>query len=463
LEETMKKLLNRGAILAGGIALLLFVAGLNAATTPKVQFSDTRLSNGLRVIISEDHTAPVFSIVITYNAGSRDERKGRTGFAHLFEHMMFKGSENVGSGEHFMLIYNNGGDMNGSTSKDRTIYYERLPMNQLDLALYLESDRMRSLDINKDNLKNQIDTVSEERRQGVDNQPYGKTSEALDELAYTNFAYKHSVIGSLNDLSAATVDDVAAFFKTYYAPNNAVLAIVGDVKTGECLARVRKYFELIPKQPAPSPVDMTEPAQTEERRQTIDDALARLARIDIVYHIPQSMTPDNDALSVLGSILSSGRSSRMYENIVRQKQLSSSVNAGAGESRGPALFQISGMVMPGKSVSDLEQAIYAEVERIKSEPIADWEIEKARNAALRSFVNSLGNTLNRAAQLSQLAVFYNDPGLINTRWQRLSSITAADVQRVAKQYLTQQNRTVVITLPKPAMPAAAGSQKGAMQ
>jgi zinc protease len=459
----MRKLLKRGMILAGFIAVLLFVAGLIAATTPNVQFSDTRLKNGLRVIISEDHTAPVFSIAITYNVGSRDERKGRTGFAHLFEHMMFKGSENVGSGEHFMLIYNNGGDMNGSTSKDRTNYFERLPVNQLDLALFLESDRMRALDINKMNLDNQIGTVSEERRQGVDNQPYGKTGEAIDELAYSNFAYKHSVIGSLDDLAAATVDDVAAFFKTYYAPNNAVLAIVGDVKTGECLEKARKYFELIPQQPAPSPVDMTEPAQTEERRQTIDDPLARLARIDIVYHVPQSLTPDNDALSVLGSILSSGRSSRMYENIVRQKQLSSSVNAGAGESRGPALFQISGMVMPGKSAADLEQAIYTEVERIKSEPIADWEIEKARNTARRSFINSLGNTLNRAVQLSQLAVFYNDPGLINTRWQRLSSITAADVQRVAKQYLSQQNRTVVITNPKPPMPAAAGSQKGAMQ
>jgi zinc protease len=459
----MRKLLNRGVIVAGCIAVLLFVASLIAATTPNVKFSDTRLKNGLRVIISEDHTAPVFSIAITYNVGSRDERKGRTGFAHLFEHMMFKGSENVGSGEHFMLIYNNGGDMNGSTSKDRTNYFERLPVNQLDLALFLESDRMRTLDINKMNLDNQIGTVSEERRQGVDNQPYGKTGEVIDELAYSNFAYKHSVIGSLDDLAAATVDDVAAFFKTYYAPNNAVLAIVGDVQTGECLEKVRKYFESIPQQPAPSPVDMTEPAQAEERRQTIDDPLARLARIDIVYHVPQSLTPDNDALSVLGSILSSGRSSRMYENIVRQKQLSSSVNAGAGESRGPALFQISGMVMPGKSAADLEQAIYAEVERIKSEPIADWEIEKARNTARRSFVNSLGNTLNRAVQLSQLAVFYSDPGLINTRWQRLSSITAADVQRVAKQYLTQQNRTVVITNPKPSMPAAAGSQKGAMQ
>ncbi len=454
----MKRLLKSGV--AAGWMLLLFTSGLLAATSPKVIFSDTRLNNGLRVIISEDHTAPVFSIAVTYNVGSRNERQGRTGFAHLFEHMMFKGSQNVGSGEHFLLVFNNGGDMNGSTNKDRTNYFERMPANQLDLALFLESDRMRSLDINKTNLDNQIGTVSEERKQGVDNQPYGKTSEAIDDLAYTNFAYKHSVIGSLNDLAAATVDDVAAFFRTYYAPNNAVVAIVGDVKTSECLEKVRKYFESIPQQTAPPAVDMTEPPQTAERRLTLDDALARLPRIDIVYHIPQSLTPDADALSVLANILSSGRSSRMYESIVRQKQLSSNVGSSAGESRGPGLFRISGMVMPGKSAADLEQAIYQEVEQIKGGKIEDWEIEKARNAARRAFISSLGNSLQRAIQISQLAVYYDDPGLINTRWERISSITAADVQRVAKQYLTPQNRTVVITNPKPAAPAASDQQKG---
>jgi zinc protease len=459
----MKHFPNRGVLAAGCISALLFAASLSAATTPKVQFTDTRLKNDLRVIISEDHTAPVFSIAVTYNVGSRDERKGRTGFAHLFEHMMFKGSQNVGSGEHFLYVFNNGGDMNGTTNKDRTNYYERLPANQLDLALFLESDRMRALDINKTNLDNQIGTVSEERKQGVDNQPYGKTGEVIDEVAYENFAYEHSVIGSLADLAAATVDDVAAFFKTYYAPNNAVLSIVGDVNTKECLEKVRKYFESIPQQPAPVPVDMTEPSQTEERRQTLDDALARLPRIDVVYHVPQTLTPDHDAMTFLGMILSGGRSSRMYENIVRQKQLSSNVSASAGESRGPGLFRISGMVMPGKSVGDLEQAIFAEVERIKNGPIEDWELQKARNTLRRSLVSNLGNTLNRAIMLSSFAVYYNNPNLINTVLDRFNLVTAADIQRVAKQYLTQQNRTVVTTNPKPPAAASADQQKGGVQ
>src|SRR6187431_27014 len=227
---------------------------LSAATTPKVEFTDTRLANGLRVIIAPDHHAPVFSIAVNYDVGSRNERQGRTGFAHLFEHMMFKGSANVGAFEHPLLVFNNGGNMNGTTNKDRTLYYETLPSNQLDLGLFLEADRMRSLEITKDNLDNQRNAVQEERRQGVDNQPYGKTFEAFQELANDSFAYKHSVIGSMADLNAASVEDVASFFKTYYAPNNAVIGISGDVNSTETLAKVRKYFEPIPAQPAPAPV-----------------------------------------------------------------------------------------------------------------------------------------------------------------------------------------------------------------
>ena len=223
-----------------------FGTAMPAAQTAigEVKFSDTRLKNGLRVIISEDHAAPVFAIAVNYNVGSRDERKGRTGFAHLFEHMMFKGSENVGPGEHPYLIFSNGGSMNGTTNKDRTLYFEILPANQLDLALFLEADRMRSLEITGPNLENQRQAVQEERRLGVDNQPYGKTFEVRDELAYENFAYEHSVIGSMADLSAATVDDVASFFKTYYAPNNAVLSIVGDVDTKTTLEKVRQLLRV---------------------------------------------------------------------------------------------------------------------------------------------------------------------------------------------------------------------------
>jgi predicted Zn-dependent peptidase len=355
-----------------------------------------------------------------------------------------------------MLVFNNGGSMNGTTSKDRTLYFETMPSNQLDLALFLEADRMRSLEITKENLDNQRHAVQEERRLGVDNQPYGKTFEAIDDLAYDNFAYEHSVIGSLEDLNAASVEDVASFFKTYYAPNNAVLAVVGDVKTQDCLARIRKYFDAIPSQPPPDPVDMTEPPQTAERRLTLDDKLARLPRLDVVYKIPPAMSPDEDALSVLGTVLGGGRSSRLYEQVVRQKQLASNASAFASTGRGPGLFRVNAMALPGKSAAEIEAAVYEEIEKVKNGTIAAWEIEKARTAARSSFVSSVQSTLSRAVLLSQYAMFHDNPGLINTRVDRIAAVTAQDVQRVARQYLTRENRSVVITNPK----AAAGSQGG---
>jgi predicted Zn-dependent peptidase len=419
-----------------------------AARPPQAPITDTVLPNGLRVLIQEDHAAPVFSIVVNYNVGSRNERKGRTGFAHLFEHMMFKGSENVGQNEHPYLMFMNGGSMNGTTSKDRTVYYETLPSNQLDLALFLEADRMKSLAITKDNLENQINAVQEERRSAVDNQPYGKTFELLPELAYENFAYEHSVIGSMADLSAATVQDVSDFFHMYYAPNNAVLGIVGDVDTKATLDKVKKFFAEIPRQPAPPAVDMTEPPQTEERRANLDDALARLPRLDVAYHMPASSSPDYDALTVLATILSSGRSSRLYESIVRQQQLATQASAFAAESRGPGLFTVNATPTPGKSVADVEAAIDAEFEKVKNGPIADWELEKARVSARRQYVSSLGSSLQRAVTMSQNAMFYNDPDLLAKRQARIEKVTAADVQRVAKQYLVKTNRSVVVTMPK---------------
>jgi zinc protease len=435
---------------------LVAAFGVAAAPVQKIQFADVRLKNGLRVIVSEDHSAPVVSIVVNYNVGSRDERPGRTGFAHLFEHMMFKGSENVGQNEHPYLIFMNGGSMNGTTNKDRTMYYEILPANQLDLGLFLEADRMRSLEITKANLDNQRNAVQEERRLGVDNQPYGKTFEKVDDLAYDNPAYEHSVIGSMADLGAASVDDVATFFKTYYAPNNAVIAIVGDVDTKTALAKVEKYFGPISKQPAPPQVDMTEPPQKEERRATLDDALARLPRLDMVYKIPPSSSPDQDALTVLGTILSGGRSSRFYEAIVRQKQLAPNINAGPDQTRGPGLFRIVATAAPGKEVADLEAAIDAEIARVQSEPVADWELEKARTSARRGFVSNLGSSLQKAVLLSQNAVYFNNPNRINETADNIARITAADVQRVAKTYLAKTSRTVVITMPKPAAATKGG-------
>jgi zinc protease len=442
-----------GRLAATSILIALSMAvSPSAITPPRIAFTETKLPNGLRLIIAEDHVAPVFSVAVIYNVGSRDERQGRTGFAHLFEHMMFKGSENVGPGEHFYTIFSNGGTMNGTTNKERTLYYETMPANQLEAGMFLEADRMRSLAIVQDNLDNQRKAVQEERRQGLDNQPYGRTNEAVDQLAFDNPAYKHSVIGSMEDLNAASTQDVASFFQTYYAPNNAIIAVAGDVTTAGVRALARKYFESIPAQPAPPAVDVTETPQASERRLSLEDPLARLPRLDVSYRIPSDLSPDGDAVDVLSLVLSAGRSSRFYENIVRQKQLAVNLNAFAPGSRGPRLLRIIATPTPGKSVDELDAAIEAEIGRVQTGPIADWEMDKARNTARRQLVAGLGQSLSRAVQLAEYALVFNDPGRINTAYERLTKVTAADVQRVAKQYLTRENRSVIVTRPVAAPP-----------
>lgn len=414
-----------------------------------IPIKEYTLKNGLRVILSEDHTAPTYSICVTYDVGSRNERPGRTGFAHLFEHMMFQGSENVGKGEHFILVFNNGGSMNGTTNADRTNYFETFPANQLDLGLFLEADRMKSLVIDQANLDNQRNAVQEERRLGVDNQPYGKTFEVLLETAYDNFAYKHSTIGSMDDLNAATVQDVAEFFRTYYAPNNAVLTLVGDFKSEEALAKVRKYFESIPAQPTPPPVDMTEPEQTAERRKTIEDAFAQTPRIDIVFKIPPGNTPDWYALSLAGNVLASGQSSRLYQKLVKEKEVAVSVFGGAQERRGPSLFTVVINVRPGKDFKEIETLVYEELEKMKTEPVADWELEKVMLSLRRQRAQQLQSTLSRSIALGQYAVYYKEPNLINTIEDKYARVTKADIQRVSAAYFKETNRTVITTVPKP--------------
>jgi predicted Zn-dependent peptidase len=423
----------------------------------RVDFKETTLKNGLRVITVEDHSAPVVAVSITYNVGSRNERQGRTGFAHLFEHMMFKGSENVGSGEHFLLVFNNGGTMNGTTNEDRTNYFEALPANQLDMALYLEADRMRSLAITKENLDNQRNAVQEERRLGLDNQPYGKSGEIQQELIYDNFAYKHSVIGSMEDLNAANVDDVAAFFKMYYAPNNAVLTLVGHFKTAEALAKIRSNFEAIPRQPDPPGVDMTEPQQKAERRTNVDDVLARNPRVDVAYKAVQGNTPDFYALQVLAAALQGGQSSRLYQKLVKEKEMVTGVGGFMDEKRGVGALYTNATLRPGIKTEDVETIIYAEIDRLKKEPIADWELQKAKNTTRRNFINGLQSSLSRAVTIGQYTVYYNEPNLINERLNKVAAVTKDDVQRVANKYLVDTNRTVVITTPKAKAKSATSS------
>src|SRR6202163_1232953 len=447
-----------------GLALTLGIAAVAITAAPRsrparadaaaasqdvqIPIEQYTLKNGLRVVLSEDHAAPTVSLCIVYDVGSRNELPGHTGFAHLFEHMMFQGSQNVGKGEHLIMVRVNGGDVNGTTTEDSTNYYERVPVNQLDMALFLESDRMRALRITPANLDNQRSTVQEERRLRMDNQPYGKTGEILQDLAYDNFAYKHSTMGSMTDLNAASLQDVAQFFKTYYAPNNAVLALVGDFKTPDALAKIKKYFEDIPSQPAPPPVDTTEPAQTAERRSTVEDSFARLPRLDIVYKSVPANTPDWYALDMLGDILFGGPSSRLYQKLVKEKAVALQVAGGIDLRRGPALFQAFALLKPGQDAAEVEKLISEEFEHVKNDSVTSAELEKIRIQDRLQQAESMESTINRARMLGRYAVYFHDPTLINTILAKYSDVTPDDIRRVARQYLGDPQRTIVLTVPK---------------
>jgi len=445
----------------------LLLGGLLAATTlradepklPRVDFTDQKIENGLRVIIAVDHTAPVFGISVTYNVGSHNERPGRTGFAHLFEHMMFQGSENVGKGEHFILVFNNGGNMNGTTNEDRTNYYESLPKNQLDLALYLESDRMRSLNINQANLDNQRNAVQEERRLGIDNQPYGHAELEIENLAYDNFAYKHSTIGEMADLNNASLADVQSFFRSYYAPDNAVLVLVGDLDPTVTLEKVKKFFGSIPSQPLPPPVDMTEPPHYGERTETIMDPLARTPMVLEAYHIPPGNTPDNYAMRVLANVLGQGQSSRLYQHLVKDKQLATQIIVQADTRRGPSLLYLLAFVRPGVQPGECVKALQDEIASVQKDGITAQELDKARIQFLRQAIQGRQTDLGTAMALGQYTVYFDDPNLINTIVDKFNAVSADDVKAAAQKYLRPEDLAVITDLPAPAAKAP-GAQKG---
>lgn len=441
--------------LVGSLAL---AATAQQARRIKVEFKDIKLKNGLRVLLVEDHNAPVVSVAITYDAGSRNEHNGRTGFAHLFEHMMFTGSQNVGKNEYSLLIETNGGGTNATTNEDRTLYFASVPANQLDMILFLEADRMRALDVTQDNLDTQRNAVQEERRRGLDNQAYGKTGEKFQETMYDNFAYKHSVIGSMEDLNAASLQDVKDFFRVYYAPNNAALALVGDFKTDAALAKIKNYFETIPSQPAPAAVDTAEPEQTAERRFTVEDPLARLPQIIIGFKGIVGNTPDAYAMQVLNQALATGQSSRLYQKLVKERELVTGVFGFNNAMRGNGDYQLTVTLAPGKKIEDVEAVINEEIGRLQREPIADWELAKAKNSSRRTSIQALQSSLGQAIRLTQFAIFNNDPNLINTQFDKIQAVTKEDVRRVANKYLKATNRTVGITVPQPKGPGATATR-----
>lgn len=427
-----------------------------AAAQPKecpvirIPFQRFELDNGLRVVLSPDSASPVVAINLWYLVGSRNERPGRTGFAHLFEHMMFQGSENVAKGEHFSLIMNRGGSMNGTTSHDRTNYFETLPSNELALGLWLEADRMRSLAITEENFENQRQVVMEEWRQSYGNQPYALSFLRINELAYGDYwPYAHPTIGDLADLQNAPLSAVQEFFDRYYAPNNAVLSIAGDFDPAEAMQLVRRYFGGIPSRQVPpySPGELS--PQTSERTDTMQDPLAQLPAFHIAWHIPPMREPDHYALEVLALILGDGESSRLYQELVKERELLQSVFVGTDDRRGPDLFSVWAIVAGGHTGAEVRPHIYAAIDRIAREGVTPRELQKAQNRVRSIFVFGLQSNLQRAQRLAEFETYWGNAELIRGELDRYLAVTNDDIRRVAGRYFAPTNRTVLDIVPAP--------------
>ena len=439
-------------IVSAGLALALIVAsgpGSSAAVRPpKLDYTMTTLPNGLQVVLLEDHSTPIVHTELWYHVGSKNEKPGRTGFAHLFEHMMFKGSKNVEPEGHPSYIVSVGGQSNATTNEDATIFWETTPAQYLPLALWLEADRMASLRIDEQAFKTEREVVKEERRMRVENQPYGRLNEIIYDQAFKVHPYKHPTIGSMNDLEAASIEDVRDFFRTYYVPNNATLALVGDFETKEALELVTKYLGRVPKSDRPVPRDIPkEPPQTAERRVTLTEAWP-LPAVVVGFHITYDGHPDSYPLHVVSKVLSDGQSSRIYRDLVYQKQIALAAFGGGNIIEDPNLFYAVAIVQPGKTPQECIDALIAEFEKLKTEPISAGELQQAKNQFARDYILGRESDADKARTLAHAVVIHADIKTADAEFDIFMNTTTADVQRVAKTYFTTENRLVMTIMPK---------------
>ena len=448
--KRVSTILALGLLIGLGVLPISLAQEEDEAQSPLARLPVERhtLDNGLRVVLSPDRTIPTVAIAVYYDVGSRNEEEGRSGFAHLFEHMMFQGSANVGKGEHFTLIMNRGGSMNGTTSQDRTNYFETLPSNELELGIWLEADRMRSLAITESNFENQRQTVIEERRQRVDNVPYVPSFLRINELAFGDyFPYAHSVIGDMQDLLDAPLSAVQEFFDRWYAPNNAVISIAGDFDSAEALALVSRHFGDIGRRELP---EFTMPAlepQTEERRDTIEDQFAQLPAFHLAYHIPPSRTADHYPLELLSMVLGDGQSSRLYQKLVKEEEMCQSIYVGTDDLRGPDLFSVWAIMAAEQNPADAQAVVFEELAAIASEGITERELEKVRNRIRSAFLFGLQSNMSRARNLAEFELYWGSAELLREELDRYLEVDAAAIQRVAGEYFAATNRTVLDVIP----------------
>ncbi|MFN2501477.1 MAG: M16 family metallopeptidase [Pyrinomonadaceae bacterium] len=419
----------------------------HAFKLPPLEIEQYTLANCLRVVLNKDDVIPIVSLAVYYNVGSRNEREGRTGFAHLFEHMMFQGSENVPKAGHFQFIMKAGGTMNGTTSSERTNYYETLPADQLPLALWLESDRMRSLAVTQENLDNQREAVKEEKRLRYDNQPYGPIFDLINEMIYQNFSNAHSTIGSMEHLDDATVEDVREFFRIYYAPNNAVLVLSGSFDTDVAKELIETYFGDIPSQPMAPETDVTEPETVAAKYKEWEDKLAPFPAFLMGWKVPPRRTPEFNALYLAGKILYEGESSRLYQKLVKGEESVIQLFGFTDERRGPSSIFIGAIPKPEKDLSRIRETIMNEIHDLAAHGPSSEEMEKIENQLINDAVRTRQSSMSRAQQIAEYALYDGDATLINSELYELLAVTPEQIRRAVGVYLNTDNRALLDIVP----------------
>jgi zinc protease len=438
------------------VLVTMQLAALAQTRMPQMKFSDRTLANGMRVLSAPDSSSPTVAIQVWYHVGSKDDPEKRSGFAHLFEHIMFKSTKNMKSEMMDRLTEDVGGFNNAFTADDVTVYFEVVPSNYLETLLWAEADRLSALNVDDPNFKSERDVVKEEYRQGVLAPPYGLFEYFLQQRSFSTHPYKRPGIGSIEDLDAASLKDVQEFHTTYYRPDNATLVVVGDFDQKQFDAWVDKYFAPIPKPNRPLPrVQVKEPERKAEARFT-EYGHNDLPAVGLTYLTPRQADPDAPALSVADAILSAGESSRLYNSLVYQQQLAAEVNSGFEAREDVSLFVLMAVLSEGKKPEDAEKSLLAEIKKLQDTPVSAAELEKAKNQLITSQLRQRETSNGKALALGEAAVLLGDPARVNTDLGRLQAVTAADVQRVMKKYFADTNRMVLYYLPEASKPAKEG-------
>lgn len=432
------------------LLIAILFAGITSFSQKKneIKFVQYKLDNGLQVILHQDKTSPIVAVSIMYHVGSKNEKPDRTGFAHFFEHLLFEGSENIGRGEFSKIVENAGGALNANTSNDRTYYYEILPSNQLELGLWLESERLMHAKVENEGIETQRQVVKEEKRLRVDNQPYGSIFTEVMKRAYTVHPYKWVPIGSMEHLDAAAEEDYVNFYKTYYVPNNAILSIAGDIDIEKTKKMIQAYFGPIPKGKEVLRPTAVEPEKTAEVRDVVYDNI-QLPGVIQAYHIPAMGTKDAYAVDMLSTLLANGQSSRLYKALVDEQQKALHAANFPMSLENPGLMINLAICNMGVTPEELEASLNAEIEKVKNEVMSDLEFQKLRNQVENDFISGYSTMAGIAEALANYQMYYGDANLINTEIERYMNVTKEDVQRVAKKYLTEKNRVVLYYLPHP--------------